>query len=73
MKRRSRAIVALTGRRLVAALGVPSCVAACLVLAGTAVAPASASPGQRRPPGLTGPGPRHWRDPGTWPRPGRAP
>jgi Tol biopolymer transport system component len=44
MKRLSRAIVALTGRRLVAALGVPGCVAACLVLAGTAAAPASASP-----------------------------
>ena len=44
MKRPSRAIVALTKHRLVAALGVPSCVAACLVLAGTAAAPASASP-----------------------------
>jgi DNA-binding beta-propeller fold protein YncE len=44
MKRLSRAILALTGRRLVAALVAPSCVAACLVLAGTAAAPASASP-----------------------------
>ena len=44
MKRQSRAIVALTKHRLVAALGVPGCVAACLVLAGTAAAPASASP-----------------------------
>ena len=64
MKRRSRAIVALTGRRLVAALGVPSCVAACLVLAGTAAAPASASPRPAQaarfdgagPPALTRPG-----------------
>jgi DNA-binding beta-propeller fold protein YncE len=44
MKRLSGAIVALTGRRLVVALAAPSCVAACLVLAGTAAAPASASP-----------------------------
>jgi DNA-binding beta-propeller fold protein YncE len=44
MKRLSGAIVALRGRRLVVALAAPGCVAACLVLAGTAAAPASVSP-----------------------------
>ena len=41
MKRPSRAILALAKHRLVAVLGVPSCAAACLVLAGAA-APSSA-------------------------------
>jgi DNA-binding beta-propeller fold protein YncE len=49
MKRPSRAILALTKRRLTAALGAVSCVAACLVMAATAAAPASASPGAAHP------------------------
>ena len=70
MKRRSRAIVALTGRRLVAALGVPGCVAACLVLAGTAAAPASASPRPAQAARFDGAGPGA---PGNVARVGRAP
>ena len=70
MKRRSRAIVALTGRRLVAALGVPSCVAACLVLAGTAAAPASASPRPAQAARFDGAGPAALARPGNVARAG---
>jgi Tol biopolymer transport system component len=70
MKRRSRAIVALTGRRLVAALGVPGCVAACLVLAGTAAAPASASPRPAQAARFDGAGPAALARPGNVARAG---
>ena len=70
MKRRSRAIVALTKHRLVAALGVPGCVAACLVLAGTAAAPASASPRAVQAARFAGAGPAALARPGNVARAG---